>query len=87
MSQPTDEITENQILMEQFIQSWARFTIDHPQLTLGEWLKTLGIMTGLAMKMGSMPKDKVIVALAQMNNVVTDVFERADEHVQMSTLQ
>lgn len=87
MSQQTDEVTENQILMEQFIQSWAKFTIDHPQLTLGEWLKTFGIMTGLAMKMGSMPKDNVIVALAQMNNVVTDVFERADEHVQMSTLQ
>lgn len=87
MSQPTNEVTENQILMEQFIQSWAKFTIDHPQVTLGEWLKTIGIITGLAMKMGNMPTEQVIVALAQMNNVVTDVFKRADEHVQMSTLQ
>lgn len=73
--------------MEQFIQSWAKFSVDHPQVTLGEWLKTFSIMAGLAMKMGSMPKEQVIVALAQMSNVVTDVFERADEHVQVATIQ
>ena len=87
MSQKDDEVSVNQMLMEQFIQSWARFSMDHPQVTLGEWLKTFGIMTGLAMKMGSLPKSEVIVALARMNNVVTDVFERADEHVQPATIQ
>lgn len=87
MSAVNDEIAVNQILMEQFIQSWAKFSVDHPQVTLGEWLKTFSIMAGLAMKMGSMPKEQVIVALAQMSNVVTDVFERADEHVQVATIQ
>jgi hypothetical protein len=82
-----DEITENQILMEQFIQSWAKYSVDHPTVTLGEWLKTFSIMTGLAMKMGQMPAENVGLALAQMSNVVGDVFKRADEHVQMSTLQ
>jgi hypothetical protein len=87
MSQKNNEVTENQILMEQFIQSWAKFTIDHPQVTLGEWLKTFGIITGLAMKMGNLQSDQVGVALGQMSNVVGDVFKRADEHIQMATLQ
>lgn len=87
MSTNNDEVTVNQILMEQFIQSWANYSVEHPQVTLGEWLKTFSIMAGLAMKMGSMPKQQVIVAIAQMSNVITDVFERADEHVQVATVQ
>lgn len=87
MSSNNDEVTVNQILMEQFIQSWANFSVDHPQVTLGEWLKTFSIMTGLAMKMGNMPPGNVENALGQMSVVVKDVFERADEHVQMATLQ
>lgn len=85
MSLKNDEVSDNQILMEHFIQSWVRYTIDHPQVTLGEWLKTLSIMTGLAMKVGNMPDDLVPDALEQMRVVVNDVFKRADGHVQMAT--
>lgn len=85
MSQRNDEVSENQILMEQFIQSWVRYTIDHPQVSLGEWLKTLSIMTGLAMKVGNMPDDLVPTALEQMRVVVNDVYKRADDHVRMAT--
>lgn len=87
MSHKTDEISENQKLMEEFINSWARYSMDHPEITLGEWLKTLSIMTGLAMKMGDMPADHIGIALAQMVNVVEDVFEQADKHVQKATIQ
>lgn len=87
MSQPTDEISENQILMEDFINSWARFSIDHTEITLGEWLKTFSIMTGLAMKMGDMPQDQIGIALAQMNNVVMDVFDQAENHITKATIQ
>ena len=87
MSHKTDEISENQKLMEEFINSWARYSMDHPEITLGEWLKTLSIMTGLAMKMGDMPSDHIGIALAQMVNVVEDVFEQADKHVQKATIQ
>lgn len=85
MSSNNDEVSENQILMEQFIQSWVRYTIDHPQVTLGEWLKTISIMTGLAMKVGNMPSDLVPNALEQMRVVVTDVYNKSDAHVQMAT--
>jgi hypothetical protein len=81
------EITENQKLMENFINEWARFSMDHPQITLGEWLQTLSIMTGLAMKMGDMPANQVQVALSQMGDVVADVFDRADQHVVVGTVQ
>lgn len=87
MSHPTDEVSENQILMEDFINSWAKFSIDHAEITLGEWLKTFSIMTGLAMKMGDMPQDQIGIALAQMNNVVMDVFDQADNHVTKATIQ
>jgi len=87
MSQPNDELSETQILMEQFINSWARYSIDHPQVTLGDWLKTFSIMTGLAMKMASMDNDSVPRALVQMNNVATSVFKRADDHVVVGTIQ
>lgn len=87
MSQQTDEISENQKMMEDFINSWAQYSIDHPQITLGEWLKTLSIMTGLAMKMGDMPAEHVGLALAQMNNVISDVFEQADNHITKATVQ
>lgn len=85
MSATNDEVSENQILMEQFIQSWVRHTIDHPQVTLGEWLKTISIMAGLAMKVGNMPDDLVPTALEQMKVVVTDVYKRADDQVKMAT--
>lgn len=87
MSHQNDEVSENQILMEDFINSWARFSIDHPEIPLGEWLKTFSIMTGLAMHMGDMPQDNVGIALAQMNNVILDVFEKADQHVTKATVQ
>jgi hypothetical protein len=81
------EITENQKLMEEFINDWAQYSMSHPQLTLGEWLKTLSIMTGLAMKMGDMPANQVHTAISQMSDVISDVFDRADEHVVKGTVQ
>lgn len=87
MSKETDEILENQKLMEDFIQSWARFSMDHPQITLGEWLKTFSIMTGLAMSMGDMADEHLEDALGQMADVIVDVFERADEHITRGTVQ
>jgi hypothetical protein len=87
MSKKTDELSENQKLMEEFIQSWARFSMDHPQITLGEWLKALSIMTGLAMSMGDMAEEHIDDALLQMADVIVDVFERADEHITRGTVQ
>lgn len=87
MSQRSNEISENQILMEQFIHSWAQFTVDHPLITLGEWLKTFGIMTGLAMKMGNLAEEDLEVALRQMNDVTRGTFARAEDHIEMATLQ
>lgn len=81
------EISENQVLMEKFINDWARFSMDHSEITLGEWLKTFSIMTGLAMQMGDMPADNVGIALAQMNNVVMDVFDQAENHITKATVQ
>lgn len=87
MSPRSNEISENQILMEQFIHSWAQFTVDHPSVTLGEWLKTFGIMTGLAMKMGNLPDEDLEVALRQMADVVRGTFARAENHIEIATLQ
>jgi hypothetical protein len=87
MSKQNEDITENQKLMEEFINSWARFSIDHPELTLGEWLKTFSIMTALAMKMGDIGNENVSPALAQMSDVIHDVYQQADNHIQVSTIQ
>lgn len=74
-------------MMEDFINAWAKFSIEHPEITLGDWLKAFSIMTGLAMHMGDMPAQHIDDALGEMRDMTVGVFKNADKHVSKATLQ
>lgn len=74
-------------MMEDFINAWAKYSVEHPEITLGDWLKAFSIMTGLAMHMGEMPPKYIEDALDEMGDMVIGVFENADKHISRATVQ
>jgi hypothetical protein len=87
MSSPSEIRERNLQLIENFVNSWAQMSADNPEVTVGEWLKSFAIMTGLAMRMADMPDDVVEQALDDMADLTFHVFEEADIKMVRSTLQ
>jgi hypothetical protein len=87
MSNPSEIKSRNLQLIEDFVNNWAQISADNPEVTVGEWLKSFAIMTGLAMKMADMPEDILDQALDDMADLTFHVFEEADIKMVRSTLQ
>jgi uncharacterized protein YgfB (UPF0149 family) len=87
MSKQSDIKERNMQLIEDFVNSWAKMSADNPDITVGEWLKSFAIMTGLAMKMADMSDEIVEQALDDMAELTFHVFDEAETKLVRSTLQ
>lgn len=82
-----EQIEKNKDMVEDFIRGWVTMSQSNPYITVGEWLKTFSVMTGIAMTLADMTPEDVEIALCDMADLTCDVLENADQFINKSPLQ
>lgn len=78
---------DNTQVLEDFVSHWSSISQKHPEITVGEWLRAMSVISGLAMSLADMTGDQVSHALGAMAEISANVYENADKHIQKATLQ
>lgn len=87
MSLTPEMIEKNKAMVEDFVNAWVKASQSNPTITVGEWLKTFAVMTGVAMALSDMTPESVEEALCDMADLTCEVLENSHEFVNRSTLQ
>lgn len=66
---------------------WIKHTNDNPDITLSDWLKTFGILTGIAMNLSGVEEGLVDRAVDSVCNVAKKSYLDSKVHLKPSTLQ
>ena len=66
---------------------WVKHTIDHPDITLNDWLKTFGVLAGVAMNLADVDEALVDGAIHSVSDVAKKSYLDSKGHIKPSTLQ
>lgn len=69
------------------VASWVEFTMENPQIMLGTHLRSMAIISGMAMRMCGLEQDKIAEAIAAINTTIVDAYEKSEEDLKRATLQ
>jgi hypothetical protein len=73
--------------IEKFILVWVQHTMEHPDITLNDWLKTFGVLTGVAMNLADIDEELVDKAIDSVSTVAKKSYLDSKDHIKPSTLQ
>lgn len=73
--------------IEEFILVWVKYTNDHPDISLNDWLKTFGVLTGVAISLADIDEELVDKAIDSVSNVAKKSYLDSKDHIKPSTLQ
>lgn len=69
------------------VAAWVEFTAENPQIMLGTHLRSMAIISGLAMRMCGLERDKIAEAIAAINTTIVDAYEKSEGDIKQATLQ
>jgi hypothetical protein len=73
--------------IERFILVWVQHTNDYPDITLNDWLKTFGVLTGVAMNLADLDERLVDKAVDAVSEVAKKAFLESRGNFKPGTLQ
>jgi len=76
-----------QVRLEEFILAWVKHTVENPDITLNDWLKTFGVLTGVAMNLADVNGELVDKAIHSVGEVAKKSYLDSKDHIKPSTLQ
>lgn len=81
------QLPEDAELVAQIVQSWVTASMERPELTSHIWLRAIGIMTGLTLRMSGAEEDKAEGALKVISSMAMDVYRDSSALIERAPLQ
>lgn len=86
-TQLSEQEMEQMKYAHEMVQAWISYSVEKPQVMLGTHLRSMAIITGLAMRMCGLDRQMVGPALAAISETAIGAYEHAMEEVQLATIQ
>lgn len=71
----------------ELIKAFLDYTVDHPHVMLGTYLRSMSIAAGLAMRMCDIEKQHISDALDEMRRATLEAYKQAEDGFAPATLQ